>query len=122
MSRDLPNPAPAGADVERRLNKAVLRLVKGGPERRAIAAGEVDAIVDPVDGAMYKLTPKELNAVMQASGTPEPAAASAPAVPSAARVVTEKGDRVYIAVTLHPDPSWERIGTLQRLPAPPAAN
>jgi PAS domain S-box-containing protein len=46
----LPNPAPAGTPIERGFKKAILRLVKGGPERLAIEAGEIDAIIDPASG------------------------------------------------------------------------
>jgi PAS domain S-box-containing protein len=46
----LPNPAPSGTDVERGLKKAILRLVKGGPERLAIESGQIDAIIDPGSG------------------------------------------------------------------------
>ncbi len=46
----LPNPAPSGTDVERGFKKAILRLVKGGPERLAIEAGQIDAIIDPGSG------------------------------------------------------------------------
>jgi PAS domain-containing protein len=46
----LPNAAPSGTDVERGFKKAILRLVKGGPERLAIEAGQIDAIIDPGNG------------------------------------------------------------------------
>jgi PAS domain S-box-containing protein len=46
----LPNPAPSGTDIERGFKKAILRLVKGGPERLAIEAGQIDAIIDPGSG------------------------------------------------------------------------
>jgi PAS domain S-box-containing protein len=46
----LPNPAPSGTNVERGFKKAILRLVKGGPERLAIEAGQIDAIIDPASG------------------------------------------------------------------------
>ena len=46
----LPNPVPPGTNVERGFKKAILRLVKGGPERLAIEAGQIDAIIDPVNG------------------------------------------------------------------------
>lgn len=49
------SPDPFASDVERGIGRAVLRLVKGGPERRAIAAGEVDAILDPGSGSVYLL-------------------------------------------------------------------
>jgi PAS domain S-box-containing protein len=44
------NTAPSGTEVERRFKKAILRLVKGGPERLAIEAGQIDAIIDPASG------------------------------------------------------------------------
>jgi PAS domain S-box-containing protein len=46
----LPNPTLAGTDVERSFKKAILRLVKGGAERLAIEAGQIDAIIDPSTG------------------------------------------------------------------------
>ncbi len=46
----LPNPVPSGTNVERRFKRAILRLVKGGPERLAIEAGQIDAIIDPATG------------------------------------------------------------------------
>jgi len=39
-----------GTSVEREFKKAILRLVKGGPERLAIEAGQIDAIIDPANG------------------------------------------------------------------------
>jgi PAS domain S-box-containing protein len=50
LALPLPNPAPSGTNVERRFKKAILRLVKGGPERLAIEAGQIDAIIDPASG------------------------------------------------------------------------
>jgi PAS domain S-box-containing protein len=46
----LPNPTPSGTDAERDFKKAILRLVKGGAERLAIEAGQIDAIIDPDNG------------------------------------------------------------------------
>lgn len=46
----LPNAAPFDTNVERGFKKAILRLVKGGPERLAIEAGEIDSIIDPANG------------------------------------------------------------------------
>ena len=43
--------ANAGAEYEGR----ILRLVKGGPERRAIEAGQVDAVMDPATGSALLL-------------------------------------------------------------------
>src|ERR1700694_3258487 len=52
MERTLPlaNPTSSGTNVERGFKKAILRLVKGGPERLAIEAGQIDAIIDPASG------------------------------------------------------------------------
>lgn len=50
LALPLPNPAPSGTNAERRFKKAILRLVKGGPERLAIEAGQIDAIIDPASG------------------------------------------------------------------------
>jgi PAS domain S-box-containing protein len=41
---------PSGTTAERGFKKAILRLVKGGPERLAIEAGQIDAIIDPSSG------------------------------------------------------------------------
>ena len=46
----LPDPTPSGTDAERDFKKAILRLVKGGAERLAIEAGQIDAIIDPDNG------------------------------------------------------------------------
>lgn len=42
----------AGDDDAFRL---IMRLVKGGPERRAIEAGQVDAVMDPATGKAFLL-------------------------------------------------------------------
>ena len=48
-----PAPSPlttSDTTAARSFKKAVLRLVKGGPERLAIETGQVDAIIDPTSG------------------------------------------------------------------------
>jgi len=50
VDRALPVPKPAASGSERGFTKAILRMVKGGPERLAIEAGQVDAIIDPKSG------------------------------------------------------------------------
>ena len=42
--------AQPDTSAELGIKKAFLRLVKGGPERLAIAAGQIDAIIDPTNG------------------------------------------------------------------------
>jgi len=49
------SPEAPGPNAGRRFEKVILRLVKGGPERQAIEAGQVDAIIDPVNGAAILL-------------------------------------------------------------------
>ena len=44
------DPTQPGTNAERGFKKAILRLVKGGPERLAIEAGQIDAIIDPTSG------------------------------------------------------------------------
>lgn len=44
------HPAPARGKSAAAFQGAILRLVKGGPERRAIDAGEIDAVVDTTTG------------------------------------------------------------------------
>jgi len=46
----LANPNSSSTNTERNFRKAVLRLVKGGPERLAIEAGQIDAILDSASG------------------------------------------------------------------------
>lgn len=62
-----------------------------------IFAGIVGLIVDPITGAMYKLTPKQIEAELS-EGT----------------AFNSKGNDVYIAVKLDIDPSWEKIGQLSK--------
>ncbi|HME37867.1 MAG TPA: PAS domain S-box protein [Steroidobacteraceae bacterium] len=45
-----PHPSSSGTSAERGFKKAILRLVKDGPERLAIEAGQIDAIIDPTNG------------------------------------------------------------------------
>jgi PAS domain-containing protein len=42
-------------DVARGVQRAILRLVKTGPEREAIESGQIDAVVDPVSGTALLL-------------------------------------------------------------------
>jgi PAS domain S-box-containing protein len=45
-----PHATTSGTIAERGFKRAILRLVKGGPERLAIEAGQIDAIIDPASG------------------------------------------------------------------------
>lgn len=48
-------PAATSAAVEGGIKRVILRLVKGGPERRAIEAGQADAVLDPASGSAFLL-------------------------------------------------------------------
>ena len=52
MKRDrrLPNPNRSSTNAERGFEKVILRLVKGGPERLAVEAGQIDSITDTASG------------------------------------------------------------------------
>ena len=62
-----------------------------------LIGGVIGFIVDPATGAMFRLTPTQINAEM-AEGT----------------AFKQKGSDVFIAVKLKIDPSWEKIGQLER--------
>ncbi len=69
-----PNPIPApkpglsDSNAERGFKKAILRLVKGGPERLAIEAGQIDAIIDPTSGRAILLPEAQRALVEQRTG------------------------------------------------------
>ena len=50
MQRASPPLTLSGTEAERGFKRAILRLVKGGAERLAIEAGQIDAIIDPSSG------------------------------------------------------------------------
>lgn len=60
--------------------------------------GLIGIIVDASNGSMYKLTPDQIIAQMNKS--------------SAMNYTDE--DKIYFAVTLEADPSWEKIGQLNK--------
>lgn len=62
--------------------------------------GLIGIIIDASNGAMYKLTPNQVIAQMGKA---------------TAMNYKEIDDNVYVAVTLDPDPNWERIGTLEKV-------
>ena len=62
-----------------------------------LIGGVIGFIVAPATGAMFRLTPTQINAEM-AEGT----------------AFKQKGDNVYIAVKLDIDPSWEKVAQLER--------
>ena len=63
-----------------------------------IFGGLIGLAVDAASGSMYKLTPGQLNARLRNENTAS----------------IQKGENIYIAVVMKADPSWEKIGTLQK--------
>lgn len=61
--------------------------------------GVIGIIVDASTGAMYKLTPDQIVAQMWKSTA----------------VNYRKNDNIYLAITLIPDPTWEKIGCLKKI-------
>lgn len=61
--------------------------------------GIIGIIVDASNGSMYKLTPDQVIAQLGRSNA----------------YLDKKDERIYIAATLEADPSWEKIGTLQKM-------
>ena len=62
----MPPPPQRG---ERVVNGRILRLVKNGPERRALDSGEIDAVLDPATRTAH-LLPDAQRALMLGSGQP----------------------------------------------------
>ena len=63
-----------------------------------LIGGLIGIIIDPITGAMYNLTPKEINAEM-AKGT----------------AFNYKKGEVYVAVALEIDTTWKKIGQLEKV-------
>jgi uncharacterized protein YceK len=59
--------------------------------------GIIGLIIDPITGAIYNLTPKEINAQLQQGTTFKPSSRD-----------------VYIAVSLQVDKNWNKIGQLEK--------
>lgn len=62
--------------------------------------GIIGLVVDPITGAMYKLSPKEMTARLANDNSDV--------------VFKSKGDDVHISVSLNIDPEWEKVGQLEK--------
>lgn len=62
-----------------------------------LIGGLIGLIIDPITGAMYKLTPAQINAELSGQTTS----------------FKQAGNDIYIAISLKPNPQWELIGTLE---------
>jgi hypothetical protein len=63
-----------------------------------LIGGLIGLIVDPITGAIYNLSPNEINAQMN-KGT----------------VFNSSRNDVYIAVALNIDPNWKKVGQLEKV-------
>lgn len=62
--------------------------------------GIIGLVVDPITGAIYKLTPNELYTNLKSDGSD---------------IATKvKGEDIHISVSLNIDPEWEQVGQLER--------
>ena len=64
-----------------------------------IFGGIIGVIIDPITGAIYQLSPSEVNAQLE-QGT---------------AFNKSKGGEVYIAVSLEKDANWKKVGQLEKL-------
>ena len=60
--------------------------------------GLIGIVVDPITGAIYRLTPKEVNAQLGNDTASK-----------------KNKDAVIIAVNMTPDPNWEKVGQMEKL-------
>jgi hypothetical protein len=63
-----------------------------------LIGGLIGLIIDPITGAIYNLTPNEINAQMN-KGT----------------VFNSSNKDIYIAVALNIDPNWKKVGQLEKV-------
>ncbi|MGH7510254.1 MAG: PEGA domain-containing protein [Gemmatimonadales bacterium] len=54
--------------------------------------------IDAITGGLYKLKPEQVQATLE----------------SATTAYQDGGDMIVVAVVLHPDPEWQRVGQLSR--------
>lgn len=82
----------------------VTNSVSGWVWGNIVFGGLIGLAVDAISGGLYKLEPEQVQAELARTG---------------AEASLESGkDHAYIRVTLEPDPSWERIGTLDPVASP----
>ncbi|MCH4822700.1 PEGA domain-containing protein [Gramella lutea] len=65
-----------------------------------VFGGIIGLVVDPITGAMYKLTPNELTSRLEKDNSDI--------------VFKDNGDDIHISVSLNIDPDWEKVGQLEK--------
>jgi CRP-like cAMP-binding protein len=87
-------PQAAREPGERLANGRLLRLVKSGPERRALESGQVDAVLDAQTGTAVLLIPNSLLAALPREDYRTLLAELEPVVLTAGEVLYEPGERI----------------------------
>lgn len=77
---------------------SITKKINGWFWGNILIGGLIGVIVDTSTGAMYKLTPKEINAEMNNE-----------------IVFKSYGKDIFIAISLDIDPNWEKIGQLEKV-------
>ena len=68
------------------------------PIKNILFGGIIGLVIDPITGAVYKLTPKEVNAELH-RGT----------------AFKQSEKEIYIAVSLEVDKNWKKVGQLEKM-------
>jgi uncharacterized protein YceK len=79
----------------------ITRSVSGWVWGNIVFGGLIGLAVDAISGGLYKLSPEQVQATLSKEGIG----------------LLYKEDAMYFAVTLQPDPSWERVATLSPVTA-----
>ena len=74
----------------------ITRSVSGWVWGNIVFGGLIGLVVDAVSGGFYKLSPEQIHAALSKEGVS----------------LLYKEDAIYVATTLRPDPSWQKVGTL----------
>ncbi len=77
---------------------ALSRSTSGWVWGNLIFGGLPGLAIDAITGGLYKLKPEQVQATLE----------------SATTAYREDHDMIVVAVVLHPDPDWQRIGQLSR--------
>ena len=83
---------PGYQPFEATINRSVSGWVWGN----IVFGGLIGLAVDAISGALYKLSPEQLQATLAKENAG----------------LHYKEDAIYVAVILQPDPSWQSVGTL----------
>jgi uncharacterized protein YceK len=74
----------------------ITRSLSGWVWGNIVFGGLVGLAVDAISGGLYKLSPEQVHATLSKEDIG----------------LLHKQDAIYLAITLHPDPSWEKVATL----------